>query len=420
MIQIKDLGVSLTDVINGNRGKEKSSDTKSEFPIHLLPGWLQKAIKEHSESYGTPPELWAVAFLSGIAAAACKRIKITSGNYTNYPQLWIMVVGSSGTGKSEACRVAFRRLSEIDAQRYARYQEEYQVREVRDRQGVPPTWDQSIIGDTTPEALFHVLAHADNGLTLYRDELSGWFSDFGRYNKSGEIGHYLSIFDNQTFSINRKKEQPQLIQEPFLNIYGTIQPSVLSELLAKNNFEQSGFAQRFLFLYPEFPIRKYKRSTTRPSTQLYDQIIDKIMEFTGGGEMYLSDTSESVYETFYDEMEEKRSLSNDFWAAVYSKAQIQALRLALTVKIARLKDEIGTEVSETDMQAAIEMMRYFIQSLEKFKSEQGETVGTKKEMITRIFDTNPTINQTDVAKVLGVSREYVNRVVRSQVTGHID
>ena len=136
--------------------------------------------------------------------------------------------------------------------------------------------------------------------------------------------------------------------------------------------------------------------------------------------MYLSDTSESVYETFYDEMEEKRSLSNDFWAAVYSKAQIQALRLALTVKIARLKDEIGTEVSETDMQAAIEMMRYFIQSLEKFKSEQGETVGTKKEMITRIFDTNPTINQTDVAKVLGVSREYVNRVVRSQVTGHID
>ena len=126
MIQIKDLGVSLTDVINGNRGKEKSSDTKSEFPIHLLPGWLQKAIKEHSESYGTPPELWAVAFLSGIAAAACKRIKITSGNYTNYPQLWIMVVGSSGTGKSEACRVAFRRLSEIDAQRYARYQEEYQ------------------------------------------------------------------------------------------------------------------------------------------------------------------------------------------------------------------------------------------------------------------------------------------------------
>lgn len=418
MTDINDLGVSLTDVINGNTTEEKADILKNEFPIHLLPEWLKRTIKEHADSYGTPEELWAVAFLSGIATAAGKRIRITSGNYTNYPQLWIMVVGSSGTGKSEAFRVAFKRLSEIDAERYAKYQSEYQDWEAAGKTTTPPRWEQSIIGDTTPEALFSVLAHADKGLTLYRDELSGWFSDFGRYNKSGEIGHYLSIFDNQTFSINRKKDQPQLITEPFLNICGTIQPGVLSEVLGKNNFEQSGFAQRFLFLYPEFPIRKYKRSITTPSTKLYDQMIDNIIQYQGNDEMYLSQSSENLYEVFYNEMEEKRSRSNDFWAAVYSKAQIQVLRIALTVKISRMIYEPGTDVSETDMRAAIEMMRYFIGSLEKFKKEQDEPTSTKKDMILQLYYQNPKFNQTELAKNLGLSREYVNRVVRSQVTGH--
>ena len=140
----------------------------------------------------------------------------------NYPQLWVIVVGSSGTGKSDAGRVAFRRISEIDTERYIRYQEDYKEWEAEEKQGRPPRWEQMLINDTTPEAMFKALSYAKNGLTLNRDELSGWFSDFGRYNKSGEVGHYLSIFDNQTFSINRKKEQPQLIEEPFLNIYGTI------------------------------------------------------------------------------------------------------------------------------------------------------------------------------------------------------
>lgn len=409
--KMKGLGISLTDVISHTINEpSKIIEIQREFPVKLLPGWLQKTIKEHADSYGTPEELWSVAFLSGISAAAGKRIRLINGNYKNYPQLWVMVVGASGTGKSEASRVAFRRLSEIDAERYTEYQSDYQEWEAREKQGTPPHWEQSIIGDTTPEALFNVLGHAANGLTLYRDELSGWFSDFGRYNKSGEIGHYLSIFDNQTFSINRKKEQPQLITEPFLNICGTIQPGVLSELLTKNNFEQSGFAQRFLFIYPEFPLRKYKRSTITPPTELYDKIIDGIVGFSGGDEMFLSDEAEDVYERFYNEMEEEKTRSNDFWDAVYAKAQIQVLRLALTVKIARLIDEPDSNVSATDMMAGVGMMRYFINSLEKFKTEQGEPSG-KKAIIQQIYRDNPGAIQTEVARMLGVTQQYISKVV---------
>lgn len=395
----------------------ETTQEKTTFPTDLLPEWLQETIRDHAESYGTPEELWAVAFLTAIATASGKRMFLTVGNYKNYPQLWVIVVGSSGTGKSDAGRVAFRRISEIDTERYIRYQEEYKEWEAEEKQGRPPRWRQMLINDTTPEAMFNALSYAENGLTLNRDELSGWFSDFGRYNKSGEVGHYLSIFDNQTFSINRKKEQPQLIEEPFLNIYGTIQPSVLSELLTKNNFEQSGFAQRFMFLYPDFPTRRYKRGGTTPDSEAFENIINSIESYEGG-EMTLSAEAEDVYEKFYNEMEERRTTANDFWSAVFSKAQIQVLRLALTVKIARLMEEPDTEVSEMDIMAGVGMMNYFIKSLEKFKVQQREEASTKKDLILQIFAENPEANQTKVAEMVGVSREYVNRVCRSQVTGH--
>lgn len=395
----------------------ETTQVKTTFPTDLLPEWLQSTIRDHAESYGTPEELWAVAFLTAIATASGKRMFLTVGNYKNYPQLWIIIVGSSGTGKSDAGRVAFRRISEIDAERYIRYQEEYKEWEAEEKQGRPPHWEQMLINDTTPEAMFNALSYSENGLTLNRDELSGWFSDFGRYNKSGEVGHYLSIFDNQTFSINRKKEQPQLITEPFLNIYGTIQPSVLSELLTKNNFEQSGFAQRFMFLYPDFPTRKYKRGGSTPDSDAFDNMIDQIESYSGS-EMTLSEEAENVYERFYNQMEERRTTANDFWSAVFSKAQIQVLRLALTVKIARLSEEPNTEVSEMDMVAGVGMMEYFIKSLEKFKVQQREEASTKRDLILQIFAENPEANQTKVAEMLGVSREYVNRVCRSQVTVH--
>src|SRR5690554_3899901 len=283
MSRFEGLGIS----ISGIKPQESRAEAVREeiaFPLEYLPKWLQDTVKDHAESYGTPSELWATAFLTGIAAAAGNKIKLVHGNYTNYPQLWAMIIGKSGDGKSDAGRVAFRRLGEIDNDRYIKYQSEYQEWKETEGKGTPPRWDQLLINDTTPEALYRAMGYSRTGLTLYRDELSGWFSDFGRYNKSGEIGHYLSIFDNQNFSINRKKEQPQLIEEPLLSIYGTIQPSVLSELLTKNNFEQSGFAQRFMFLYPEFKTRKYKRGATTPDSEIFDNMIDSIQSY-GGGEM---------------------------------------------------------------------------------------------------------------------------------------
>lgn len=382
------------------------------FDKTLLPEWLQVTAREHAESYGTPEELWVMAFLSGIAGAAGKKARLRTGNYTNYPQLWVMFVGASGTGKSDPFRVAFKPLQRINDRRHAEYQEKFQEWEANEKQGKPPVWEQLIVGDTTPEGLFPAIAHS-NALTLYRDELNGWFSDFGRYNKSGEVAHYLSIYNNSQVVINRKTDRPQLINEPFLNICGTIQPGVLADVLTRNNMEDSGFAQRFLYLYPEFGPKKYAR-TVPPSIDTYDTLIGGIVNHQGVDEYSLSPEAEKEYEQYFNACEEKKyDGSGEFWSAVYSKAQIQVLRLALTVKIARLIDDSSTEVSGDDMRASISIMNYCINSLRKFRDERGEERRgevTKTSVIRDIFKVNPAASYRSIAKSVGCALSLVSKV----------
>ena len=404
MKDISNLGVHIGGII------EPQIEEQPKSPIDLLPEWLQATIKEHSESFRTPKELWAAAFLSGISTACGKKYKLITGNYSNYAQLWIMVVGSSGTGKSEAFRVAFQRIEELDEISYAKYQMDFQDWQEMGSNGTPPQWKQNLIKDVTPEALFKALGNSENGLTLYRDELSGWFADFGRYAKSGEIGHYLSIFDNSNFSINRKGDRPQLITKPFLNIYGTIQPGVLQDVLSKNNAETSGFAQRFLYLYPEFPIRQYSKGIQKVQPTTYNQLINLIYDVSEQYETELTDEAENVYAEFYNEMEAERAKADDFWSAVYSKAQIQVLRLALTVKVSRLLTAQSNYVEAEDVECAVGFMRIFIDSLKKFRSEQAEPT-SKKSIIMSVIKENPEVKQTEIARMLGVSQQYISKVV---------
>ena len=390
-----------------------NSDTL--FPIELLPGWMQEVVEECTLSYGTPAELWASAFLSGIASASGKRFKLFTGNYTNYPQLWVIVLGTSGTGKSEPFKLAMRPIEEYDKGSYILYQMEHQEWEVNKKIGVEPTWKQSIIGDTTPEALFAVLKDADNGLSLYRDELSGFFQDIGRYNKSGEVGHYLSIFDNASFPINRKTQKPLLITDPSLNIFGTIQPSVLKNVLNDSDADASGFAQRFLYLYPDFPIKNYNPDQVKLETyNKYVSNIQGIQKLEKQPDRYLTAEAESFYSDFYNELELLRHNANEFWASVYSKAQIQVLRLALTIHIARLSESNSDSVEAKDMQCAIGMTRYFNESLKKFRDETKEVKPLKAvDIIKEIFKLIPDANQTRVAEIFNVTQPYINRIKNS-------
>lgn len=403
--------------------KNTSLNSEAGFPLDQLPATLRELSLAYSQSYGTPPELWAASFLSGISAAAGKHLILKVGNYLNYPQLWIMTVGASGTGKSDALHVAFSPLHKEDAKRYNEnlmLLSEWEATPKKERVMMPrPEAEQLLIDDLTPEALVKALKNARFGATLYSDELSSWFGDFGRYNQSGEVGRYLSIFNNKPIRVNRKHEDPILIEDPMLNICGTIQPGVLKEVLMQNNAEASGFAQRFLYLYPEFPPRKFNREPVdERHFRVYDDLIFSLLQLPGTEQCTLSNEATNLYESYFNECENIRAAGlSEYWAAVYAKSQIQVLRLAITLRAVSFVADYSHQVTAVEMAAAIAMARFFISSLKQFREDAGaEPIPTKEEVIRQIFRINPEASHRQAGEAVGVSRQYVSKLMKKDET----
>lgn len=206
-----------------------SNDKELEFPIYGLPSLIQEMTTQGAEVYQVPQELFAVSLISAMCAAIKKKAKLID-KYTNYPQLWIIIIAKSGVGKSTPLSIAFKPLEKKEHSEYLLYLKELEKWQEAEKKNstnsTRPTFECYLNNDATPEALLSTIGES-NGITIYRDELVGWFNDFGRYARSGEVENYLSIYNNTSIRVNRKGENITIINDPFLSVIGTTQPNTL-------------------------------------------------------------------------------------------------------------------------------------------------------------------------------------------------
>lgn len=425
---------SVEDAIKSNI--VKSSDGIPPFPIDGFPMATRLFIQEIARVYGVPVDFPAVAVLAAVAAALRKQI-YTDQRYKNYPQLWIMIVASSGIGKSEPLKLAFAPLEESDRSAAKQYESEYNAFEARllaagsRKEQAPlqrerPVYKQCLITDTTPEALYRAIA-TNEGITLYRDELAGWFKDFGRYNKSGEVQNYLSIFNNQQIQIARKGDGNRLIVDPYLSIVGTIQPEVLRSTLKQDQMLDNGMAQRFLFAFPDNVKRAYTTtSTLNPElTESYARMIHAAESFSKMETPEISFDTEALkqIEAFDHEITDRtNATTDDYLQGLYSKMNIHLQRLLLVLWFIHEGERYSPLDGEPTIEGrivrqAVEICHYFIATGEKVYDMVRQYTPLKnignEILIREVVSRYRVKSQTELAKVLGITQQAVSRILAS-------
>lgn len=419
-----DFETALKEDIQSNITKLEAK--KNIFPVQSLPEPLLSFTKELRDVYSVPSEFPACAALGAVSAALRKKIRLNNGKYTNYPQLWIMLVAPPGIGKTEPLNLAFKPLAEIDKSSYQNYTESLshwktelaEARKDKTEEPDKPIYKQVLIDDFTPESLYQTMYNNSDSITLFRDELSGWFADFGRYNKSGEIQRYLSMFNNGQFTINRKSQETLLIHKPLLNVIGSIQPNVLNTALNNQNLIDNGFASRFLFAYPQ-NIKKphYSDKTVDENiTKDFYTLINHLHSLPEIEEpVYLSDVAKELFIIFSNKLTDKANEnSSELLKGMYSKTDIQLLRIALLLHIVKsvYNDELWSNnlILEDTMQQAIDICEYFITCSLSLLGETGINKISTAEAI-KIIDKNSGIkNKQAFADSLGVTRQYISKV----------
>jgi hypothetical protein len=254
-----------------------------QFPLHVLSDVWQLWARDAAESAGAPVDYVAQGLFACVSAVtgAGVLVEVTPG-WREPLVLWQMLVGAPSSGKSPALAMARRLLDPIQDELRAADEERQrehatkaeQARLLSDKwkgeceaaleRGVPPpirppeaAFDETFVArqiittDPTVEALADVISGNPQGVTIWRDELTGWLGNLSRYSGGSDRPHYLEAWAAASVTINRKSRSGPLHLRRFpVSIIGTLQPDRLSEALTGAD---DGMSARFLFSWPAVP-----------------------------------------------------------------------------------------------------------------------------------------------------------------------
>jgi hypothetical protein len=370
------------------------------FPTEVLPEPIRSFVLVAARAICCDASYIVLPLLAVLASAIGNTRRLTLKPGWNAPAIiWTAIVGESGTAKTPAFSLVMRPIKnrqakalkqyEADLQQYVTDQANYDKAFTdwkRDKKTAEPPPDRPkepqarrcMVGDTTIEALAPILKANWCGVLVARDELAGWIGSFDRY-ASGKGGadsaHWLSMFNGESISVDRKTGIPKTIFVPRASVCvtGGIQPAILHRALGTQHRE-SGLAARLLVCCPPRKAKKWTDAGIDPSMEaqlatLLDRLFELEPKFDEDDEpmpvlVRLSKEAHEEWKAYYDaHAQEQVDLTGDLSAA-WSKLEEYAARLALVVHLVRWAADDPTLESEhvvdvDSVRAGVAMTQWF-------------------------------------------------------------
>lgn len=406
-----------------------STFTDLSISVDLLSRPVRDYIRTVTESYGCSQDFVTAICLITAGIAAGKKEQLVTNPYTNYPCDFVCLVGKPSSNKTGPLKEVTSPLWENDKASYAKYVEAKKAYDQNNGENKSisveqPVFHQHIAGDSSPESRNMLLAQGDM-ILIAADELKSFIDSFGRYAKGGngsgsEVSQLLSIWSNVSFTINRKTEEARLVDNPAMSIIGGIQPALLCKTFGTDALMDSGFTQRFLFVYPEkttFIKRCDRKRMTQETRSGWADIIDRLL-CMNPQTFQLSHEAERIYADYADATDiQADAEEDDYISTVRQKMNIHVLRLAIMSHL--LSDHWDEPVITGEaMTFAISVSDYFTRiHIERIypllrgtaRLPQVMTNGDLLRAVNRQFKVK---SQNSLADALGVSQQYINKTLK--------
>jgi hypothetical protein len=335
--------------------------------VDLLPQPIQRYIVNGSKALGCDAAFIAVPMLSVLASAIGNSKSIQLKESWQEPSvLWTAVIGESGSMKTPAIRFAMKPLQKIQSEAFKEHDKEMEVynelKSVYDQEmwmkkrndPLPeepkePVATRFYCNDATIEAIAEILSTCPRGILQSCDELSGWFKSFNSYRggKGSDEARWLEMHQADTLLVDRKSGNPKTIRIPqaAVSICGGIQPDILRRVLGREYYE-NGIAARFLLAKPPRHPKIWTEidvdaDLVKEVEDVFRKLIEmEIVEDDTDGfttkPLPLTSAGQDLWVAFYNEhAAEQNELTGDL-AAVWSKLEAAAARLALVIHCVRV------------------------------------------------------------------------------------
>lgn len=277
------------------------------FSPEMLPEAIRDYVMDVAQRQQSAPEYCAIVTLVGLAGVVGRKVLMHPKRYDDWtvtPNLWGALIGGPSSMKSPAIKAMRFPLDAIEKElreqheaTLAQHADDAEIVEMErqaakqrakkkagegDRDGAraelakvtnldepsesPP---RLIVNDASVEALGERLKENPNGLTLVRDELSGWLAKMQREEYASDRAFYLECFNGDgRYTYDRIGRGTIAIENCTLSIIGGIQPAKIAPLVRGID---DGLIQRFqLAVWPDQP-KDWQWVDRAPSAQAQDQ-----------------------------------------------------------------------------------------------------------------------------------------------------
>lgn len=388
-------------------------NSPAAFPLHLIPGTAGRMAACIAASSCSPnPALAGAAVLAAVSTAAGRGLCCEiSASRTTYPNLYILVSATSGTGKTEtlskateALRDAERNLVEnyeYDTQPHARVQsrrlqKKYDELFERLCQGDEPSLDPEqtrelaelskqieeldlraknpphiVVNDATQQGLVKLMrAQPGEALGLISAESRGHLDIMGgRYGgRAGEESFYCKAYSGEAHVSERVGRGTWRLDHPTLSLMLLSQPDKIRALFGSASSSDSGLVPRFLiFDADEEPMDLSRVRETIPpdvSGEWSELMLDVVGNTrSASGEPKKVEASPEALEILAEyerECLELQSAAPQHKKPFIARWAENATRLMLVLHVARHGAKAASApVGAGDAVAAVEMMRWF-------------------------------------------------------------
>lgn len=381
---------------------------------------IVKGIIEHfAAAKKSPTNYVATAMFAAVGAVAGKRVEVIDGGYSNYGQLYACLVGVPGACKSPAMDVVMQPLIDADMANYRAYKESLRAwKKAEDEEAQRPTLDKIACDDVTFERLATILSENPNGILLHCDELTDLTRNLNRYNNGDNSPKLTKLWSNQTVRVDRKGDEPLMIERPFLAILSSTQPANLSGIFSKHL--GTGFFSRWLFCLPN----EKPQQRAEPNPMFFEgwaRIVKNIMDLPAMQLHFSPEAKEKLNE--FDEMRDSLTAamaeSNTELAEHYQKQCYTIRRLAAIVHLLSYENYIyngmvSDEITLSEFLYAEKLVEFYDYCAHEVLIQMGErraSAMTDKRLLQEFNDRFRPTNITVLASVIGKSRQYVSKCI---------
>ena len=268
-----------------------------KMPEGIFHPAIEAVIDEAVQSFGVS-RVVPVATILALAAGLIGQTRSVEekASHIERGNLYLLLVGQSGTGKSPLARQVFEYAKSIDADSFRRWKaelEEYTAaidswkKQKPDKRGTMPGKPirKQVFYDTiTVETLLTCLSGNPLRGLWYTDEIASSIAAYDKYSsgKNGGTQAYLnSLYDAESIIVNRRNDEHTIsLEHGCVSIFGTIQPELLKESFSMND-RNSGFLGRFLMfrVVEEMPRHRNQIILSEKSQQTIKALTDGFLAF---------------------------------------------------------------------------------------------------------------------------------------------